>query len=230
LSTRQDYITAIGHLVGGELPLGETERIFAINAALKKYSTHRPRIVVEDEDGSGGFDYLIALLADWTDGFSTISSVEYPVNDTKETPAILQDDAWQIYQKPTGKVLRFLEAKPTATESFRIAYTTLHVCTDAACTVPVYDEEALQILAASIFCDMLAAYFAQTQDSTIRADAVDHKSKASEYAARARAYRQMYFDHLGVKEGKAPAASVTRDQDTAGSFGDDRMTHGKRWR
>lgn len=46
MTTRQDYITAIGHLVGGELPLGEAEKIFS--AALKKFSGHRPRIVPED--------------------------------------------------------------------------------------------------------------------------------------------------------------------------------------
>jgi hypothetical protein len=228
MSTRQDYITAIGHLVGGELPLDEAEKIFAINAALKKYSGHRPRIVVEKEDGNGSFDYALTLLADWAEGFSTIKSVEYPVDDTEETASILQDDVWQIYRKPAGKYLRLLEDTPTATEDLRITYTALHTCTDEACTVPSYDEEALQILAASIFCDMLAAYFAQTQDSTIQADSVDHKSKASEYAARARAYRKMYFDHLGIKEGETPAASVTRDQDLGGSWGAGKMTHRRR--
>ena len=29
MTTRQDYITALGHLVGGSLPLGEAEKIFA---------------------------------------------------------------------------------------------------------------------------------------------------------------------------------------------------------
>jgi hypothetical protein len=230
MTTRQDYITAIGHLVGGDLPLGEAEKIFAINTALKKYSGHRPRIVVEDEDGNDSFDYALSLLADWTEGFSTIKSVEYPVDDTSETASILQDDAWQIYQKPAGKCLRLLEDTPETTEDLRIVYTALHTCTDAACTAPSYDEEALQILAASIFCDMLAAYFAQTQDSTIQADAVDHKSKASEYAGRARAYRKMYFDHIGIKEGETPAASVTKDQDMPGSWAADKMTHPGRYR
>ena len=230
MSTRQDYLTAIGHLVGGSLPLGEAEKIFAIGAALKKYSGHRPLIVVEDESGNGSFDYALTLLADWTEGFSTIKYVEYPVDDTNEAAAILQDDAWQIYQKPAGKYLRFLEHTPEATESLRITYTALHTCTDAACSVPSYDEEALQILAASIFCDMLAAYFAQTQDSTIQADSVDHKSKSSEYSSRARAYRKMYFDHLGIKEGETPAASVTRDQDRAGSWAADHMTHPRKYR
>jgi len=230
MSTRQDYITAIGHLVGGSLPLGEAEKILAINAALKKYSGQRPRIVSEDEAGNASFDYALTLLADWSEGFSVIKSVEYPVDDTEEAAAILQEDAWEIYQKPSGKVLRLLEDTPAATESLRVNYTALHSCTDAACTVPSYDEEALQILAASIFCDMLAAYYAQTQDSTIQADSVDHKSKASEYAARARAYRKTYFDHLRVKEGESPAASVTKDQDRAGSWGADHMTHPRKWR
>ena len=227
MTIRQDYITAIGHLVGGELPLGEVEKIFAINAALKKYSGHRPRIVPEDEDGNGSFDYLLTLLAEWTEGFSCIKSVEYPVDDTVATADILDEDAWQIYQKPAGKVLRFLEDTPTATEHLRITYTALHTCTDAACTVSAYDEEPLQMLAASIFCDMLAAYFAQTQDSTMQVDSVDHRSKASEYAMRARAYRKMYFDHLGIKEGETPAASVTKGQDLPGSWGADKMTHGR---
>jgi hypothetical protein len=228
MTTRQDYITALGHLVGGSLPLGEPEKIFAIGAALKKYSAHRPRIVVEDETGNGYFDYLLTLLADWVDGFSTIKTVEYPVDDTDETADLLRDDAWQIYRKPSGKALRLLENSPLATESLRITYTALHTCTDAACTVPSYDEEALQILAASIFCDMLAAYFAQTQDSTILADSVYHKSKSAEYSGRARAYRKMYFDHLGIKEGETPAASVTKDQVLGGSWGAGKMTHGRR--
>jgi hypothetical protein len=230
MSKRQDYITAIGHLVGGDLPLGEAEKIFAISAALKKYSGQRPRIVPEEEAGNGSFDYAISLLADWTEGFSTIKSVEYPVDDDEPAAHVLQEDAWQIYRKPAGAYLRLLEDTPETSETLRVTYTAMHTCTDEACTVPSYDEEALQILAASIFCDMLAAYFAQTQDSTIQADAVDHKSKASEYAARARAYRKMYFDHLGIKEGETPAASVTRDQDKAGSWAGDKATHPRRYR
>ncbi|MBP8980847.1 MAG: hypothetical protein KBG09_06345 [Syntrophobacterales bacterium] len=229
MSTRQDYITAIGNLVGGEVPLGEAEKIMAINAAVKTYSGHRPRIVVEDENGNGGFDYPLSLLADWSEGFSIIKTIEYPVDDTSETASVLEDDAWRIYEKPTGKYLRFLEDKPTATEDVRITYTALHICTDLTCTVPDGDEEAVQALAAANFCDMLAAYYAQTRDSLIQADSVDHKSQAGEYAARARTYRKYYDDHLGVKGGPIPA-SVTRDQDINGSWGADRMTHGRRYR
>lgn len=225
MSTREDYITAIGQLVQGGIPLSEADKILAINLAMKAHSKRRPRVIVEDETGDGGFDYAITGLEHWSDGFSVVKSVEYPVDDDDETPELLQDDEWMIYEKPSGKVLRFKEDSPTASESFRVVYTALHTCTTSACTVKDFDEEPAQALAAAYFCDMLATYFAQSGDSTMGADSVDHKSKAKEYAARAKAYRKIYFDHLGIAEGKTPAASITMDQDKDASWAGDNLTH-----
>jgi len=230
MSTREDYIAAIGQLVQGEIPLEEADKILSINIAMKAHSKRRPRVIVEDEDGDGGFDYAITGLEHWSDGFSVIKTVEYPVDDDDETPEVLQDDEWMIYEKPSGQVLRFKEDTPTADEDFRVIYTALHTCTTSACTVKAYDEEPVQALAAAYFCDMLATYYAQSGDSTIGADSVDHKSKAKEYAARATAYRKIYFDHLGIAEGKTPAASLIRDQDKNASWAGDGVTHKNRYR
>ena len=230
MSTRQDYITAIGNMVGGELPLDEAEKILAIGAAMKDHSKQRPLTVVEDESGNDGFDYAISLLASWSDGFSVIKQVEYPVDDDDETPNILQDDAWRIYEKPAGEYLRFLENKPDTDESIRVTYTALHTCTDAACTVKAFDEEAVQALASAHFCNMLSVYYAQTQDSTINADSVDHSSKGREYAARAKTYEGLYYSHIGTKKGQSAAASVTRDQDKDASWAGNKLTHGRKYR
>uniref|UniRef100_A0A6M3LDS5 Uncharacterized protein n=1 Tax=viral metagenome TaxID=1070528 RepID=A0A6M3LDS5_9ZZZZ len=230
MATRQDYITAVGQMVGGEIPLSEADKILAIAMAVKAHSRHKPLLVVEDESGAAAFDYAVSLLANWAEGFSTIKSVEYPVDDTDETPDMLQDDEWMIYVKPAGKYLRFLEDEPTATETFRVTYTALHTCTDAACTVDDFDAEAVQALAAACFCDMLATYYAQSTDSTISADSVQHDGKSRDYAARAKSYRKLYFDHLGIEEGKTPAASVTRDQDKPGSWAGDKLTHKQNYR
>ncbi|MCK5120182.1 MAG: hypothetical protein KAQ78_11380, partial [Candidatus Latescibacteria bacterium] len=178
----------------------------------------------------GGFDYAISGFASWSDGFSTIKQVEYPVDDDDEAPDILQDDEWMIYEKPAGKVLRFLENVPTSDEDLRVTYTALHTCTDSACTVEGFDEEAVQVLSAAYFCDMAATFYAQTGDSTITADSVNHTSKSRDYAARAKTYRKLYFDHLGIKEGQTQAASVTRDQDKDGSWAGDKLTHSKKYR
>ncbi len=230
MSDRQDYIETIDQLVQGEIPLDVADKILSIGQAIKEHSRHRPQEIVEDVDGDGGFDYALSTFASWSDGFSVIDRVEYPVDDDDETPDVLQDNSWIIYAKPAGRVLRFLAVTPTATEDFRVKYSALHTCTDAACTVEDFDEEAVQALAAAFFCIMLATYYAQDQDSTNSADSVDHTSKSRDYEARSKRYRKVYYDHLGIAEGKTPAASVTRDQDMRPSWQRDKLTHPKRYR
>ena len=231
MSTEYDYIAAIDSLVkGDELPLGEPEKQLAIDAAFKEHSRNRPRIVPEDEAGNGGFDYAVTLLASWSEGFSSIKKIEYPVDDTVTDDTTLQDSAWRIYAKPSGKVIRFLQDTPAATEHFRVTYTALHEANASECSVPDADEQAVQMLAASYFCKMLAAYFSATNDSTIQADSVNHKSKASEYAARAKMYREGYFNHLGQEENKLLPASLTRDQDALPSWRTDKITHPGKFR
>lgn len=230
MSTKQDYLAAIDDLVPGDLPLGEDEKSLAIKLALKEHSKYRPHVVVEDFDGDGGFDYALSGFASWAEGFSSIKRVEYPVDDDDETADVLQDSAWEIYEKPSGKVLRFLEDTPSASEDFRVTYTALHTCTDTACTVEDYDEEAVQALCAAHFCIMLATYHAQQGDSTIGADSVDHQSRRREYMESCLAHRKTYFNHLGVKENITPPASVTRDQDKDASWAGDKLTHKKKYR
>jgi len=229
MSTRQDYIAALENLVKGDFPPGEAAKIQAIAQAMKTYSKHRPRSVTEDESGADAFDYAVTLLADWSDGFSMIRQVEYPVDDTDREAAILDEDAWTLYRKPTGDNLRFLEDEPSVGETFRVTYTALHTCTDTACTVVSIDEEAVQAMAASHYCEILATYFAQNQDSPIKADAVDHTSKSRDFAARARAFRKTYRDHLGLKEeDDVPAAAMVGDLDLKYPGGEERLTH-PRW-
>lgn len=226
MSTRQDYITALGELVKGDYPPGEAAKILAIGQAVKIYTKHRPRIVVEDEPGAGAFDYAVAILAEWSDGLSMIQQVEYPVDDTNDSAEILDEDAWTIYRKPAGECLRFLEDKPAVGETFRATYTALHTCTDTACTVKEIDEDAVQSLAAALYCEILSTWFAQNQDSTIQADVVEHTSKSRDFAARAKAFRKIYRDHLGLKDDDTvPAAAAVGDLDMKYPGGGERLTH-----
>jgi len=233
MSDRSDYRDAIDSLVQGSVPLSEdADKNTAIALALRHHSKHRPQELATDVDGDGGFDYALSGLTSWVEGFSVIKSVEYPVDDDDQTADVLQDDAWEIYRKPTGRVLRFLSNTPSASESMRICYTAPHACTDTAdsSTVEAADEEPVQALCAAFFLEMVATCHAQQGDSAIGADVVDHKSMAAEYAARARALRKMYYDYLGIKEGQTPPASVTMDQDTTPSWQTDHMTHRGRYR
>ena len=68
MSARDDYLMALESLVGGDLPLSDGDRILAVSLAVKRYSKDRPRQVVEDVDGDGGFDYDLSDLEAWVDG------------------------------------------------------------------------------------------------------------------------------------------------------------------
>ncbi len=239
MSKRADYLEAITNLVPGEYTPGDAGKILAVGEAVKTYSKHRPHVLTEDVSGADEFDYVITSsespplagsLTYWSDGFSVINKVEYPVDDEERADNTLQEDEWTLYNKPLGQYLRFIEEKPASGEFFRVTYTALHTCDDTISTIKVIDEEAVQSLAAAFYCEMLATYFAQNQDSTIQADVVNHTSKSRDFAARAKAYRQFYYDHMGIKEGTPKAASVTRDQDLTGSSGRDKITHPRKYR
>jgi hypothetical protein len=96
------------------------------------------------------------------------------------------------------------------------------------------DDRAVQKLAASLYCRILAGAYAQDQDSTIRADSVDHSSKRREYEAQSQKYRSEYDEHMGIgkkgEEAPVKPACSTLDWDTTHPSGRDWLTHPRRWR
>ncbi len=232
MSVLGDYLTAIDELVPGTLPLGESEKTKAVRKAVNTHSRYRPRQEVEDRVGTGAFDYALNDLAFWEDDFSQILSIEYPVDDDAQEASVLTaEEDWTIYQKPETRFIRFLSATPELDVYFRVTYTARHSCEETACTVAAPDEEAVQTLAASFFCRMLAAAYAQDQDSTIAADSVDHSSKRREYETQAAKYRAEYDEHMGIGQAAAakPASGMV-DWDVNYPDGTDRLTHPRRYR
>lgn len=190
----------------------------AVVEALKTYSRHRPRHVVEDLDGTGGHD--IPLPADWAEGTSTVVSVEYPVGLIPEE--LLDSRDYRLYRAPDGLVLRLLTVTPPVTDTVRLLYTTLH--TEA--TLPGADEEAVANLAAAVCLRQLAARYGQTSDPTIGADVVNYRSKADEFRRLAQAYEEAANAHLGIgaKTDTAPASVTAPAPDARRA----RLTHGRR--
>ncbi len=234
MSTLSDYTAAIEDMVPGSHPVEAADledlKVKAVAKAMNGHAKHKPVLVVEDIAGNGGFDYALADLAAWVQEFSQIRQVEYPVDDSDENPNVLDAADWTIYAKPSGKVLRFLNSKPSAAESIRITYTGRHSCTAISCTVAAGDEEAVQSLAASSYCQFLAAAYAQDQDSTIAADTVNQAPRHNAFLKLAKEYRQQYDEHMGITAGKPKAAVAIADQDVNYPGGMDRLTHPGRYR
>jgi len=171
----------------------------AIDAALEKYSGHRPKELVADLAGADSRD--LDLPASYVDGFSTITAVEYPIGEVE--PSLVDADDRRLYRDPAGIKLRLFDIEVPVGESVRLTYTAPRFEADI---VPG-DGDAVACLAASICLRTLAAIYGQTSDPTIQADVVNYRSKADEFRRLADALEERYRTHLGIdKNGSAPAA------------------------
>lgn len=211
----------------------------AVRAALAMYSKHRPRTLVEDLAGDGDYDY--DLPDDWVEGSSSLKTVEHPAGQRE--PIVLEAEDYTLYQTADATVLRFLQLIPVAGETIRLTFTAPHVIDDTTTTVPVNDANAVADLAASVACEWLSSRFSQSGEPTLQADSADHTSKARDFALRATAFRNQYYDYMGLprpgaktsdgreaSSASVAAASAVRDWDTDLSTGDDRLTHPRRRR
>lgn len=194
-----------------------------IVAAIRRYSLLRPDRSVVDITGNGTKTY--SLPAGWAEGFSGVKSIEYPVDEIPAT--YLEAEDYEIYQAPSGKVIRLLKDSPEATESFRVTFTIPRIST----TILENDYDAVCNLAAGFCLEDLANSYAQSSDSTISADSVDYRSKSQEFASRAKRMVQLWKDHMGIKdEDITPPASAVTDMSIGYPGGGDRLTHPKRQR
>jgi len=227
-TTKQTFISSMESLVHGEnLLLDAIDQGKAVDMATKEHSRHKPKIRVVDETGTDAFEIkCVTAMTYWKEGFSSILSVEYPIDDDDETPDMLEDDSLiKSYQKDDGEYFRFLEDTPGTDEEFRLKYTAPHVVDDSGSTIDYNDENAFEFLTAAYFCNMLAAAYIQNNNSMISADSVNHTNQASEYRKQAKEYFKLYYDHIGVEPGKVAAACAIDDQDLEGSWGSDRLSH-----
>ncbi|MDA8137921.1 MAG: hypothetical protein M0036_04635 [Desulfobacteraceae bacterium] len=171
----------------------------AVEAALLKYSQHKPRELVKDVPGAGTRD--VVLPGEWVAEFSQVRRVEYPAGGVPETLL----EGWRVYQAPAGPVLRLATEEPTAAELVRVTITVPRLEEE----IVVGDVDAVACLAASICCDTLANLFASTNDPTIMADVVNYRSKSGDYARRAKDLRNLFGARLGLDGDGGPPAAIT---------------------
>ncbi len=189
---RSDIEELIDDLVqtDGRLRPGAAAR--AIDEAVRRYAKDRPRQLVADSVADGG--HLLSVPPGWEEG-SRIVALEWPVGAVP--PAIRRPGDLTPYAAPDGVRLQCRLAPPAAGETVRVTFTAGHRLTDAEDTIPEADRAAVAALAASSLLEQLAVATAGDTDSTIPTDSVDHKSASDRYAARARAARKVYDDHMG---------------------------------
>lgn len=216
-----DFQSIVADLVRDDAErISAIQRDTAITSAVLRYSKDRPRLKIEDITVPGG--NFMPLPTTWESDFSDLQALEYPIG--RVPVSHINTNAWSIYATPVGLTIMVSIPLPSD-DVVRATYTIAHVVDESTDTTPRGDLEPICCLAAASLCDQLSSFYSGSTDSTIQADAVEHSSKASEFAKRATALRKRYFDELGINPKKNVAAGVVVDLDLNNSQGRPRLTH-----
>lgn len=196
---RSDLEQLVDGLVRDEVArLSAPDKQMAIDLAVIRYGTDRPRRKVEDVVGGGN---TLPLPTAW-EAESSLLSAEYPIGDIP--PALL---ACAMYSTPTGDLLRLDESLPAGAE-VRLTFAVSHVVSDTVDTVLPGHREAVACWAAALLLEQLAAAAINDGESSMAADSTDRRTKAQEYGARARALKTRYSEVMGRgSAGSGQAAS-----------------------
>jgi hypothetical protein len=205
----------------------------AVLDAVATFSRLRPQRLVATIAGDGS-TYDLELPANFDLQTSFIQSVEYPAGERR--PVYVNPDDWTVYRSDSSTaVLRLYAATPATGEDVQIIYTTAHVVDGSGSTIDAGDEAALSDLAASILCERIAAYYSQSTNASFVVDSTNHVSQAGEYALRAKRFRELALEHLGVATGSGrsgaaagasvPGAAIIKDRDSTRLDRSIRLTH-----
>lgn len=207
-----DWITLVDDKLGDTAGIVEPDEVIrAIEEAVAAYSISRQREKLAAITGDGTA-YVFALPADYEPGFSAVTKVEYPTG--KREPEYLDEADWTVRRQLDGSMkLHFYHLVLPAAVDAHITYRMRHTVDLTEDSVPIADRASVAGLAAAVCCRHLAAYYTQTTDPTISADAVSYRTKGTEYLALAVALEKAYRVHVGIEGGSSVAANVNYDLD-----------------
>jgi hypothetical protein len=211
------------------------KRRFIKNAVETVYSRHKPLVRSSSVTGDGTFSVTInttnmpGIVLD----FSSIFKIEYPYESDQAEPNYLEDDEWIIIPSGTDRIVRFLSATPSASETIRFYYTYPRKFSatgdaDESVALPDPDYYAVCDMAAALCLEAVANKLTATGNSALSADTVNYRSKAAEARSNAAVLRKNFESQIGIgKEAKVKAAATTGDWDTEYQIQVDWLTHQK---
>ena len=162
--------------------------------AIRVLSQKHPYGVYEEHTGDGTTTEWVLSTSTWIPGFSKVSLVYYPWDDTDAAvpPPTLDRLTYSVYEKTAGVFYFKLRVyTPSASEKIRIHYPSRHAVTETASTIADEGMEDSAILLASAFClRIMAARAIAKGMSNISADTSDYQSRSSQYLTIAKQYEE----------------------------------------
>lgn len=164
------------------------EELF-IDKAVTKINKVLPKEIAEDIATDGSDEY--SMPTDWITESSIILKIFWEYDD--DSP--LEHDTYEIVTTPSGRKIRF-ESNLTTGKQFRVVHTTSWTCTGSSCDLPEHYADLVEYFSITLYAEALNAYYSQTADSTIDADIVNYKQKATQYSAMAERFMNYFKEGL----------------------------------
>jgi len=178
--------------------LPQSERDQAIDSAIDRYSSARPKVQVTAMVANSTGIY--ELPAAWVNNFSSLREVEYPI---EQNPTEYIDPDYTVIEKsPSGYRLKIVYYNPVTGETFWLKYSVPYSFdTSGNAEIPSQDIEGISFLATSFACEKLATYFAEKVSSSLpNADVVDFGNQVEEYSKRASRWLNKYRQAIETHE------------------------------
>lgn len=175
------------------MPTGKRDD--AVLAAVAVWNKYRPQELVATIAGAASYDLTLPATFDLQTSY--VISVEYPAGERQ--PVILDPADYSVYRSATSTaVLRLYVHTPAVGENVRLTYTGAHTVNGSTSTIDSNDENALADLGAAFLAEWVSSYYSQASDGSLVVDSRDYKSQATEYALRAKRFRDLAYSFLGI--------------------------------
>lgn len=196
--------------------------------AVRQYAEHRPLLVQEDVVADG--TSLTNLPTAWTEGYSSLSHIETPADETP--PTIMDSRGYQLYLGTDGDWrVQWLSTIPANLQVVRFAFNTIpaYAAASGNSTVPDVDFEAVSYLLAAVGAETIAARMGGQSETSITADRSSRTiTRVEEWLKIAANFRRQYANTLGIPRDGIVAASGWANWDTKTSDRKDWLTHPSR--
>ena len=171
----------------------------AVNEALAEYTRYRENLnVIETINGDGTREYSLPLSFDQAE--SKLFKLEFPVG--QRPPCFLRaPDDYLLYDDGTEKLILFNQLTPSASQQFRITFSAPYtLATLPGLTTGFSQDEYFVInVGASLVCEWIATYYAETSSSgSIDGDGVDYTAQYEQFRQRAQRFRTLGYSYIGI--------------------------------
>ena len=176
------------------LKFSDADKEAFVLEAVKQYSRDKPRLRDAELTGDGSAQQFV-IPTGWTDGFSVVQQVEYPIDNYPPLFLDLQDNVIIMQKAGVPKVI-LSKLVLGSGEKARIFYFTPHTVDGSSSTLPVPDEEAVVNLACSFLCRGLSAYYAEETETTLTIDVASRKSQADSFNMQSDRFSRLYKEQI----------------------------------